>query len=327
MSISKITSAGDRTGTAGDKKSNGSTKGTSSVSSAISLIWQVIRLLVFDGGLFLLFAAFVFTSVVHKLHDDYLHPQLQLMVFQADQRRYTDTTYYHRVCDEDDFTATSPEELIIEDHFTTEETVEHMLKNGVSVYPNLLTNETAHNLREWINHENYRRTSQWGVIEQENRFTWGIDVNDHPDLQTFWQELDANKLLKNGLEGILGPDPAIIEFTAITSSYGAVDQYMHADIMHNGSPVKYARSFAPSYSLFIPLQDTTYEMGATHVCPGTHVCSQADDICIESGAFAVSGEGPGNMWPMGSGALVNQQTFHRGMGFTQEGAIDRIVLM
>jgi hypothetical protein len=35
----------------------------------------------------------------------------------------------------------------------------------------------------------------------------------------------------------------------------------------------------------------------------------------------------GGVWKMGWGALVNQQTFHRGMGFTQEGALDRVVLI
>ncbi|VEU36184.1 unnamed protein product [Pseudo-nitzschia multistriata] len=148
----------------------------------------------------------------------------------------------------------------------------------------------------------------------------------HPKLQTYWQELAANDQFRNGLEAIVGPDPAIIEFTAITSSYGAEDQYMHADVIHHGSAVKYARSFVPSYSLFIPLQDTTYEMGATHVCPGSHQCSEADDICDDYGAFAVSGEG-GGVWKMGDGALLNQQTFHKGMGYTQKGGPDRVVLM
>ena len=282
--------------------------------------------MVFDGGLAILFAAFAFAVVVHKVHDNYLHPQLQLMKFQDELRSYTDTTYYHRACDADDITTESPEELIIEDHFSTRDAVKHMLTHGVSVYPDLLTNETASNLRDWIARENYRR-EQWNVIENENRYTWGIDINANPYLQTFWQELATHEQLRKGLEGIVGPDPAIIEFTAITSSYGAADQYIHADIIHYGSPVKYARSFAPSYSLFVPLQDTTYDMGATHVCPGTHMCSEAENLCLEGGSFAVSGEGAGNLWPMGSGALMNQQTFHRGMGFTQEGAIDRVVLM
>jgi len=285
----------------------------------------ILRFIVFDGMLFVLFTAFVFSDVLHKLHDDFFHPQLQLMLFQVENRQFTDTTYYHRVCDKSDFTATTPDELMIGEDFSTEDSVEHMLIHGVSIYPNLLTNETSSNLREWIASENHRREG-WNVIENQNRYTWGIDVNMHPNLQTFWEELAASKQFVNGLEAIVGPDPAIIEFTAITSSYGAEDQYMHADVMPSASAVKYARSFVPSYSLFIPLQDTTYEMGATHVCPGSHLCSEADDICDEDGAFAVSGE-VGDVWSMGNGAFLNQQTYHKGMGFTQKGAIDRVVLI
>jgi len=295
-------------------------------STMIHLLRSILRLVVFDGTLAVLFAAFVFSVVLHRLHDDYLHPQLQLMLFQKENRGFTDLTYYDRVCEEDDFTATSPKELMIEDHFSTEDSVEHMLTHGVSIYPNLLTNETASELRDWIARENYKREG-WRVIENQNRYSWGIDMNMHPRLQTYWQELAANDKFINGLEAIVGPDPAVIEFTAITSSYGAEDQFMHADVLGSASAVKYARSFVPSYSLFIPLQDTTYEMGATHVCPGSHLCSEVYDECDGSGSFAVSGEDAGDIWAMGNGAFLNQQTYHKGMGYTQKGAIDRVVLI
>ena len=300
-------------------------KSSSSFLMPIRILCALVRLVFFDGTLTVLFAGVVFAVVLHRLHDDYLHPQLQLMVFGEENRQYTDNTYYNRVCEVEDFSARSAKELMIQDHFTTEDSMAHMLTNGVSIYPNLLTNETASTLRDWIARENHKREG-WDVIESDNRYTWGIDMNMHPYLQTFWQELAANKQFIKGLEAITGPDPAVIEFTAITSSYGAKDQYMHADVTSSASAAKYARSFVPSYSLFVPLQDTTYEMGATHVCPGSHLCSESEDICQEFGSFSVAGEG-GGVWAMGNGALMNQQTYHRGMGFTQKGAPDRVVLM
>ena len=42
--------------------------------------------------------------------------------------------------------------------------------------------------------------------------------------------------------------------TAITSAYGAADQFWHADCVSQGSTAKYVGSFVPSYSLFITLQ-------------------------------------------------------------------------
>jgi hypothetical protein len=225
----------------------------------------MIRMMTLDLLLATTFALFVLSVVVHQLHDRFLFPQLQLMLFQRDNRQLTDTTYYHRHCTEDDFTTDSHLDLIIQNNFTTEDSVRHMLTHGASIYPNLLSNDTAFELREWISRENKVREG-WNVIENKNRYSWGIDMNMNPTLQQFWKELASNENFLNGLQAIVGADPAIIEFTAITSSYGAQDQFLHADVVPSGSAVKFSRSFVPSYSLFVPLQDTTYEMGATRKC-------------------------------------------------------------
>ena len=51
-------------------------------------------------------------------------------------------------------------------------------------------------------------------------------------------------------------------------------------------------------------------MGATEICPGTHMCANndADITCAELG-FQVSGE---DVWKRGNAILMNQQMFHRG---------------
>ena len=74
-----------------------------------------------------------------------------------------------------------------------------------------------------------------------------------------------------------------------------------------------------------PLQDTTYDMGATHVCPGTHLCSEGCEESCPPKNLAMSGRH--GVWKTGWGALVNQQTTHKGMGHFCEGCPDRIVLI
>jgi hypothetical protein len=71
----------------------------------------------------------------------------------------------------------------------------------------------------------------------------------HPKLQTCWQELASHIQLLSSLEKIVGPNPAILEFTAITSVYGATDQNLHADVVPPGSATKYARSVFSIHSL------------------------------------------------------------------------------
>ena len=87
--------------------------------------------------------------------------------------------------------------------------------------------------------------------------------------------------------------------------------------------MKYARKFIPSYSLFIPLQNVTAEMGATGICPGTHMCSESK-FCNTTG-FQTSGKS--NNWPLGYGAFLNQQMTHRGSAHRDPNGPHRVVFI
>ena len=100
---------------------------------------------------------------------------------------------------------------------------------------------------------------------------------------------------------------------------------MHADVIPQGSAQRFARNFVPSYSLFIPIQNTTAEMGATRICPGTHMCATgAFEFCAENG---VQASGPQNNWPAGWGALVNQQTLHMGAEHMDPNGPERVLFI
>lgn len=290
----------------------------------VRLLGSLLRTVLVDLPLASLFTALVAVLLLHKVHDDYLYKQLTLMRFQYDDRDYSESMYYHRSCDGRDVSATSVRQLLVPENGTAEEYVSHQMTHGASLYPNLLSPETMHELREFIVEGNQKQEG-FDVIQNKNRYSWGIDVNMHPSIKKYWKELASNEALVTGIQAIVGPDPAIIEFTAITSSYGAKDQHDHQDVVPPASGAKFSQSFVPSYSLFIPLQNTSYDMGATHVCPGTHICSQGCDVhCFEHN-LAMSGEE--DNWPMGYGALVNQQTTHKGMGHTKRGGLDRVVII
>ena len=51
-------------------------------------------------------------------------------------------------------------------------------------------------------------------------------------------------------------------------------------------------------------------MGATDLCPGTHMCgsSDAESVCVGN-SFQASGDG---YWKGGDALFMNQQNFHRG---------------
>ena len=99
------------------------------------------------------------------------------------------------------------------------------------------------------------------------------------------EDLGNHKQLTETLEAILGPDPAMIEMTVITASYGAEDQWYHDDAVPEGSPTRYGLAFSPALSLFVNLQDLTTKQGITSACPGTQYCSGGElaDHCDDLG--------------------------------------------
>lgn len=301
-----------------------SSKTSTSAPLLLRLVGSLLRTMIIDLPITMLFAAVVAAVTLHHVHDKYLLPQLQLMVFQEDRRDYMETGYYHRYCTGDDVSATSVSQLLIPDNFTAEQCAEHQMIHGASMYRDLLTPETAQELRDFIVEEN-KKQEGFFVIQNEFRYSWGIDVNMHPAIKKYWKELGSNRPLVEALQEIIGPDPAIIEFTAITSAYRAKDQHDHQDVIPAGSGAKFPHTFVPSYSLFIPLQDTSYNMGATHVCPGSHLCSEGADVHCPLHNLAMSGDD--DNWPTGWGALVNQQTTHKGMGHTKKDGLDRVVII
>jgi len=168
-----------------------------------------------------------------------------------------------------------------------------MMTHGMSLYKNILTKDTSTKSREWILERNDQRFSlEITHISNENRWSFFIGANEDPLVTKAIREVATHKVFHQTLERIVGKDPVMIEITAITSARGAEDQNWHHDIIADRSPAKFGRSFIPSYSLFMTLQDTTAAMGATDVCPGTYMCSNTDAECTCGDVgFQVSGSG------------------------------------
>jgi ectoine hydroxylase-related dioxygenase (phytanoyl-CoA dioxygenase family) len=141
------------------------------------------------------------------------------------------------------------------------------------------------------------------VLSNEYRYSFGLGTEE-PSVTKAMMEIASNERLKESMEKIIGPNAALIEMTTITSTYGAKDQKWHDDIIPEASPVQYGRSFGPSYSLFIQLQNTTESMGATETCPGMHMCSAGmiAESCEENGFQLVNKEG---VWRVGDALLMN----------------------
>jgi hypothetical protein len=306
----------------GLKSSSTRSKKPSLFGLFLRLFGSLVRWLLLDMPVLLVVGLYLSSTVLSHIHDEYLSPQMDLLLYEA-ERSETEITYYSRVCDEKDITTRNVDDLIMSANVTAQEAKKHMLTHGVSIYHDVIQPETANELRDFILEAN-KREANYYVIEQEHRYTFGLRFDHHPSVTKAMHEIATHPTLLPALEAIAGPNPAIIEVAPITSEYGAAEQHWHQDTLPMASSFKHARSFFPSYSIFIPLQDTSRRIGSTQVCPGSHVCDEYDGMCQSFGIY-VSGEQ--DLWPQGAAAVMNQHLHHRGTAHTMRGGPERVLLV
>jgi hypothetical protein len=291
-----------------------------------SRMGSVVWLLLLDLPLLILLLTYAAMEWVHHVHDHYLFTQLQDVMWTTD-RSEQEITYYRRPCSADDMTTKNGADLFLSEDATPEEAYEHNLLHGFSVFKSVLSPETATDLRNFVLSRNRNLTDEESiyVIENTNRYSFGLGTEE-PSVVRALKELTNNELLQPAIEKILGPNPALIELTAITSAYGATDQYWHDDVIPSGSAINFGRTFGPSFSIFVQLQNTTKEMGATSACPGTHYCSDGPiaEFCDEEGFQLVNEDGH---WQIGDGLLMNMNSYHRGAGHTDPDGPDRVMFI
>ena len=268
----------------------------------------LLRMLVLDASLLLVVGMFCFLVWVEHVHEHFLIPQIDAAKWTLD-RATKEMTYYNRICSELDLSTTRKEDLFLSDAATPQDAYQHQLRHGFTVFPSVLSEETATNLRDYIVSKNSKLSESESnfVIAKENRYSFNLGMEE-PSVSRAAMELTSNHLLKKSVEKIMGTNPALLEMTAITSSHNAKDQYWHSDVIPMGSATQFGRSFAPAYSLFIMLQNTTKAMGATCVCPGLYMCSGGElkQVCEKHGFQLVGEDG---YYRAGDALLMNMNRY------------------
>lgn len=307
-------------------------------SRIISVIGTILRMIVLDLPFVSTLLLFVCAYCGKHTYTTYIEPTMDALTWN-EKRMSSEYTHYSRKCDISDISTLNPDDFIIDPNTQTpEEAAGITYKHGMSIFPNILTPETAAKMREYVIQKNEALNDDDAIplISQEHRWSFPIGGADDPSIPPVLREIATHPMLQSSLKLLMGEDPAMVEFTAITSAYGAGDQHWHADNDFTGSQMHYARSFVSMYSLFIPLQDTTTAMGATSACPGTHLCGDEEglaDLCDElnfqvsdsRGRLAESQED--HVWKSGDGYLFNLNVYHRGPGHTDPAGKERVMLI
>jgi len=178
-------------------------------SPVLKALGHLVRTMLLDLPIITLFTFLVATYLFQQVMHEYLEPQFALL----QRKKPRDYTYYRRACTHRDISTNNTLDLVVTD---TQDAVEKTLTHGASIYPHLLSNETARELREYILEQNKIRKTLHLAHKPENRSSYGFAPNGHPILRKSLNELLTNKRFRSSIEAIAGKDPAIVEFSHIT---------------------------------------------------------------------------------------------------------------
>jgi hypothetical protein len=170
-------------------------------------------------------------------------------------------------------------------------------KHGVAFLEDLLTVEQAKALREYILLENLNPKRERAYVsagENREHLTFGLDEN--PIITDAVQSIVTSQPLRGVLEKMLGLDAAMVELASITAYPGAKEQDWHEDASQGDRDVAL-------FSLFIPLQKTRKDMGATAMGAGTHICEDYMDDWNKTIHATTKA---------GTGSFMNCRLYHRG---------------
>lgn len=291
--------------------------------------WSLLRWILLDIPLALLFATFLLVGVLCEIHQTYYKPLFD-RAERTDHDLLSEYTYYNRECNEYDLSTRNIQDLFVNETAPIVDSVDQMLTHGAMVIPKVLRLSTVKRLREYIVARNAAipEAEKYPVSQGYNRLSYGIDATEHPAVTSAIAEVANNPLVRDILRQLLGDDdPASAEITAITAYYGSPDQAWHGDTKSDGNALKFARTYSHSYSFFMPLQDTTAAMGATDLCPGTHYCANDLSVMCEANTMGLNEATPEKVFRAGDGALLNQHVWHRGSGHTDPSATERVVFI
>jgi ectoine hydroxylase-related dioxygenase (phytanoyl-CoA dioxygenase family) len=208
----------------------------------------------------------------------------------------------------------------------------------------VLSTEAVDVLKRYVTAENQKqKDNQLYVHNSENRYH--ILLHDNvPEFQQAAVEIANHKILRAVLDHTLGKHCTLVSASVITNTYGAKGQEWHYDTAT--SAAVYPDYIVAEYTVAVALQDTTADMGATGVCPGTHECQypgfdydQLEENFLKNRTLV--DEWGGEFWDYigynlpcpiqavmnsGDALLYNSDTIHKGSAHVDPVAGDRAVM-
>ena len=190
----------------------------------VSCIGILIRLFLLDLPLILLLTAYFGFRGLHYVHDRYIAIEMEALEYPT-KRVDRERTYYQRHCIREDITTLNYQDLLLSETATVDEAYQHQHKHGFSIFPNVMSQQTASNFREYVvaKSKTLTKKESLDVLSEKKRYSFSLDTSV-PIVGQAVQEVTNNQRLTQAIEKFLGPDPTFVEMSVITSNYGAKNQ-------------------------------------------------------------------------------------------------------
>ena len=193
----------------------------------ILLSAQWMRFVFLDVPLLCILLTYASVQWFDYVRHHYIVPQAKLFHWTS-ERTLTEHTYYNRPCNSEDLSTHNVSDLFLPpSSVAPEEAAKIQLKHGFTFVENVLSRETMNELRNHINWKNHNDKNLF-VISSNHRFNILLGTEE-PSVRNALEEVANHKQFRMALEAILGPNPSMVEMTAISSSAGAAAQYWHQD--------------------------------------------------------------------------------------------------
>jgi len=153
---------------------------------------------------------------------------------EVDERGYfpeydPQITYYGRQCGKEDISTTQANDLLVPKNATSAQATDIMMEHGAVVIQDLLSKQTATELRNYLETRHAIQSElPWHekFWESISRLSLGLGTRDDSSITKALEEVGNHPVLRRTLEGIVGPDAAIVEISTLTTMYQAEEQGM-----------------------------------------------------------------------------------------------------
>ena len=175
----------------------------------LKVLGHLFRTVLLDVPVLLCFTGLCIGAILVRMRDQYWIPQYDAETW-SQERWAQENTYYGRHCDPEHQTAFSMDdpELVFQPTDSSLDAKRKMLTHGATLYPNVLSPDTARQVRDFVVKQNRMGKDMIKVIANENRYSFGVQVDQDPSIPKALKEVLGNKRLVAALEEIIGPDPA-----------------------------------------------------------------------------------------------------------------------